>query len=110
MTQEFGLEERGRDLCVSASVSRSWCNTVPGDSAPAATHIPDGLAGVGGSSLTNEYLSASWYELQIVLNSGNHQHRDRTPVDWVYLIGPSPDLHLHSHYPTPARLLIPLPP
>ena len=106
MTQEFGLEERGRDLCVSASVTRSWCNTVPGDTAPAATHIPDGLAGVGGSALTNEYLSASWYELQIVLNSGNHQHRERTPVDWVYLIGQFRDLYLQSHCPEPVRLLI----
>ena len=106
MTQEFGLEERGRDLGVSASVSRSWCNTVPGDTAPAATHIPDGLAGVGGSALTNEYLSASWYELQIVLNSGNHKHRERTPVDWIYLIGQFRDLYLQSHYPEPIRLLI----
>ena len=106
MMHEFGLEGRGRDLFAIATESRSWCNTVPGDTAPVAAHIPDGTAGVGGSALTNEYLSASWYELQIVLNSGNHQHYERIPVDWVYVIGQFHDLYLQSHHPEPARLLI----
>jgi hypothetical protein len=106
MTQEFGLEGRSRDLFGVAGESRSWWNTVPFDTAPAAAHIPDGPGGVGGSALTNEYLSAAWYELQIVLNSGNHQHRDRAPVDWVYLIGQFRDLYLQSHEPDPVRLLV----
>ena len=106
MTQEFGLEARGRDLFGPIADSRTWCNAIPGDAAPAAAHIPNGRAGVGGSALTNEYLTASWYELQIILNSGNHQHRDRTPVDWVYLIGGFLDLHAQTHQPEPARLLV----
>jgi len=106
MTQEFGLEGRGRDLLGPAADSRTWCNIIPGDAAPAAAHIPNGPAGVGGSALTNEYLTAAWYELQIVLNSGNHQHRDRGPVDWVYVIGGFLDLQAHSHQPEPARLLV----
>ena len=61
---------------------------------------------MGGSALTNEYLNAAWYELQIVLNSGNHQHRERGPVDWVYVIGGFLDLHAQSHQPEPARLLV----
>jgi hypothetical protein len=105
MMQEFGLEGRRRDLFATAAESRSWCNTVPGDTAPVAAHIPDG-AGVGGSALTNEYLSASWYELQIVLNSGNHRHHERTPVDWVYVIDQFRDLYLQSHHPEPVRLLV----
>jgi hypothetical protein len=56
--------------------------------------------------LTNEYFIASWYELQIVLNAGNHQHRDRSPVDWVYLIGRFLDLYSQTHQPEPARLLV----
>jgi hypothetical protein len=56
--------------------------------------------------LTNEYFMAAWYELQIVLNSGNHQHRDRGPVDWVYVIGRYNDLHAQTHQPEPARLLV----
>jgi hypothetical protein len=106
MTQEFGLEGRGRNLIGSTADSRTWCNIVPGDAAPAAAHIPSGPAGVGGSALTNEYLNAVWYELQIVLNSGNHQHRERAPVDWVYVIGGFLDLHAQTHQPEPARLLV----
>ncbi len=106
MTQEFGLEGRGRDFFGPIADSRTWCNTVPGDAAPAAAHIPNGPAGVGGSALTNEYLTAAWYELQIILNSGNHQHREREPVDWVYVIAGFLDLQAQTHQPEPARLLV----
>jgi len=106
MTQEFGLEGRGRELLGANAESRTWCNSGPADTAPAAANIPSGASGVGGSALNNEYLSAAWYELQIVLNSGNHQHRDRTPVDWVYLIGQFRDLYHETNYPEPVRLLV----
>jgi len=106
MMQEFGLEARGRDLFGSTADSRTWCNTIPSETAPSAAQIPDGLAGVGGSALTNEYFMASWYELQVVLNSGNHQRRDRSPVDWVYLIGRFHDLYSQTRQPEPARLLV----
>jgi hypothetical protein len=106
MMQEFGLEGRGHDFFGSTADSRSWFNTIPADTAPSEAHIPDGAAGAGGSALTNEYLSASWYELQILLNNGNHQHRDRGPVDWVYLIGRYRDLYGQTHQPEPARLLV----
>ncbi len=106
MTQEFGLEARGRDLLGAHADTRTWSNSVPAETAPAASHIPSGPAGIGGSALTNEYLSASWYELQIILNSGNHRHRDRTPVDWVYLIGQFRNLYSLTRYPEPVRLLV----
>jgi hypothetical protein len=106
MVQEFGLEERGRDLFGPTAEDRSWFNTIPAETAPPETHIPDGPAGVGGSALTNEYFSASWYELQLILNSGNHQHRDRGPVDWVYMVGRYRDLYGQTHQPEPARLLV----
>jgi len=106
MMQEFGLEGRGPDLFGATTESRTWCNTIPVEAAPVAANIPSGSVGVGGSALTNEYLSASWYELQIILNSGNHRHRDRTPVDWVYLISQFRDLYSHSRFPEPVRLLV----
>jgi hypothetical protein len=106
MMQEFGLEGRGRDLFGPTAEDRSWFNTIPAETAPPETHIPDGPAGVGGSALTNEYFSASWYELQLILNSGNHQHRDRGPVDWVYMVGRYRDLYSQTHQPEPARLLV----
>jgi hypothetical protein len=106
MMQEFGLEGRGRDLFGLSAEPRTWCNTIPAETAPSESHIPDGAAGVGGRAVTNEYFTASWYELQIILNSGNHQHRDRGPVDWVYLIGRFPDLYVQTHHPEPTRLLV----
>jgi cytochrome c553 len=106
MMQEFGLEERGSDFFGPGAESRTWFNTVPGDAAPSATHIPDGPAGVGGSALTNQYASASWYELQILLNSGNHRHRDRAPVDWVYVIAGFHQLYDQTGQPEPVRLLV----
>jgi hypothetical protein len=61
---------------------------------------------MGGSALTNEYFDASWYELQMLVNCGNHRHRERLPVDWVYLIGQFLDLYRESRRPEPARLLV----
>jgi hypothetical protein len=106
MMQEFGLEGRGRDVFGATADSRTWCNTIPAETAPSASFIPDGAAGVGGSALTNEYFAASWYELQVVLNSGNHQHLDRGPIDWTYLIGRFLDLYGQTHQPEPTRLLV----
>ena len=106
MMQDFALEGRGRELLAGAADSRTWCNTIPAETAPSATHIPDGLSGVGGSALTNEYFSASWYELQILLNSGNHRRRGRGPVDWVYVVGRFRDLYAQTHQPEPSRLLV----
>jgi hypothetical protein len=108
VTQEFGLEGRGRELFGATGESRTWFNTIPAAAAPATVNIPDGPSGMGGSALTNEYFDASWYELQVLLNSGNHRHRDRLPVDWVYVIGRFLDLHRESRVPEPARLLVTL--
>jgi hypothetical protein len=104
--QEFGLEGRGRDLIGLTADSRTWCNTIPAETSPSEGFIPDGATGVGGSALSNEYFSASWYELQILVNSGNHQHRDRRPIDWTYVIGRFLDLYGQTHEPEPTRLLV----
>lgn len=106
MTQDFGLETQGSRPVGSNTGLHDWSNTIPADTAPDAVHVPEGPTGVDGSALNNEYLSAPWYELQIILNSGNHQHCDRTPIDWVYLIGHFHDLYTQSHVPEPVRLII----
>jgi hypothetical protein len=108
MMQEFGLEARGRELFGETGESRTWFNSVAAETAPTVVNIPDGPAGMGGSALTNEYFDASWYELQVLLNSGNHRHRARTPVDWIYLVGKFQDLYRESKRPEPARLLVTL--
>ncbi len=106
LTQEFGLEGRGRELFGESGDSRTWFNTIPAATAPAAANIPDGPAGMGGSALTNEYFNASWYELQVLLNNGNHRHHDRLPVDWISVIDGFQDLYRESRSPEPARLLV----
>ena len=106
MTQEFGLEARGREMFGPDGEPRTWLNTIPAAAAPATVNIPDGPSGMGGSALNNEYFDASWYALQVIVNSGNHRHRERTPVDWVYLIGRFLDLYRETHRPEPARLLV----
>lgn len=85
---------------------RSWWNTIPAATAPAELHIPDGPSGMGGSALTNEYYSNAWYEVQLLLNSGNHQHHGRSPMDSVYLIGRFLELQRQSGKPEPGRLLV----
>jgi hypothetical protein len=106
MTQEFGLEGRGRELFGPTGEPRTWFNVIPAATAPAAVNIPNGPSGMGGSALTNEYFNAAWYELQVLLNSGNHRHRDRAPVDWIYVVGEFQDLHRESRRPEPGRLLV----
>jgi len=106
MAQEFDLEKRGREYYGPDGESRTWFNSIPEATAPAAVGIPSGPNGMGGSALTNEYFNSAWYELQVLLNSGNHRHKDRTPVDWLYVIGSFQDLYRVTRKPEPARLLI----
>jgi len=106
MMEEFALEGRGREIFGLTADSRVWCNTTPKETAPVEAHIPGGASGVGGSALSNEYFNASWYELQILLNSGNHRHRDRGPVDWLYVVGRFRNLYDQTHQPEPTRLLV----
>jgi len=76
MMQELGW----KDAAATFRVARGFPHVVQHDSGRDRSIVsshPDGAAGVGGSALTNEYFMAAWYELQIILNSGNHQHRDR---------------------------------
>lgn len=106
MMQEFSLEGRGQEIIGPTADAHTWFNTAPKETAPLEAHIANGPSGVGGSAITNEYFNAAWYELQILLNSGNHQHRDRTPLDWVYLVGRFRNLYGETHRPEPARLLV----
>jgi hypothetical protein len=100
ITQKFGLEG------AEEAAPRLWLNTIPAATAPATVGIPDSSGGMNRSALTNEYFNNAWYELQILVNSGNHRHHGRLPVDWVYLAGHFLDLQQFSNTPEPGRLLI----
>ena len=106
LAQEFQLEGRGQEFYGPTGEPRTWFNTIPLAAAPAEAGIPDGPNGMGGSALTNEYFDNAWYEVQILLNSGNHRRHGRQPVDWVYLIDHFRGMYRESHRPEPVRLLI----
>jgi hypothetical protein len=106
LAQEFQLEGRGQEFYGATGEPRTWFNTIPLATAPAEANIPDGPNGMGGSALTSEYFNNAWYELQIVVNSGNHRRHGRTPIDWVYVIDRFRDMYRESHRPEPTRLLV----
>ena len=93
-----GLERAGSNMV--------WSNVVAADTAPATVNIPDTANGMGGSGLTNEYFNNAWYELQILLNDGGHQHHGREPVDWVYLAGHERELERWSGRSEPGRVMV----
>ena len=93
-----GLEGAGGNIV--------WGNVVAADTAPVTVNIPDSANGMGGSGLTNEYFNNAWYELQMLLNNGGHQHHGREPVDWVYIAGHERELERWSKMPEPGRVLL----
>ena len=105
VAQELGLEGQG-GYNKPGNPGRGWYNTIPAETAPAATKIPDGPNGMDGSALANEYFDSAWYELQLILNCGQHRHHDKRPIDWVYFVGRTLDLQRESHRPEPARALV----
>jgi hypothetical protein len=98
ISQSFGLEAAGEEAV--------WKNVVAAETAPATVSIPDNDNGMGGSGLTNEYFNNAWYELQMLLNDGGHQHHGRGPVDWVYVAGHERELERWSGVPEPGRVLV----
>jgi cytochrome c553 len=93
-----GLEDTGGDVI--------WANVVAAATAPATVNIPNNANGMAGSGLTNEYFNNAWYELQMLLNNGGHQHHGRDPVDWVYVAGHERELERWSGLPEPGRVLL----
>ncbi len=106
MENEFQLEGRGQEFFGPTGEPRTWFSTVPLSTAPVEAGIPDGPDGMGGSALTNEYFSNAWYEVQVLVNSGNHRRHDRQPIDWVYVLDRYRSLYGESHWPEPSRVLI----
>jgi hypothetical protein len=108
ITEKFELESGGpgTQRVLGSTYRESWLNATPAATAPASAHIPDGPNGMNGSTLTNEYFDNAWYELQILLNDGDHRHHGRGPVDWVYMAGRVHDLERTSGRSEPGRLLV----
>lgn len=54
---------------------------------PNMLHIPAGVGLGNGSSIVQQYLAYIWYHTQIILNPGNGQESQHTPVDFPYVFG-----------------------
>jgi cytochrome c553 len=93
-----GMEDAGGDVV--------WANVMAAETAPATVNIPNNANGMAGSGLTNEYFNNAWYELQMLLNNGGHQHHGHEPVDWVYVAGHERELERRSGVPEPGRVLV----
>jgi hypothetical protein len=97
-SSEYELEAAGGDVV--------WKHVMAAETAPATVNIPNNANGMAGSGLTNEYYNNAWYELQMLLNAGGHQHYGRDPVDWVYVAGHERELERWSGVPEPGRVLV----
>jgi len=98
ISHRYGLEASGGDVV--------WKNVMAAGTAPAAVNIPNNANGMAGSGLTNEYFNNAWYELQLLMNAGGHQHHGRDPVDWAYVAGHERELERWSGVPEPGRVLV----
>ena len=98
ISHQYGLEATGGHVV--------WSSVVAAETAPATVNIPNSANGMAGSGLTNEYFNNAWYELQMLLNDGSHQHHGRGPVDWVYVAGHERELERWSGVAEPGRVLV----
>lgn len=103
LNQEFGLEGYG-----PVGDVRTWYGSkIPFMSSPFMLKIPSGPNGVGGSAMTNEYLSSVWYHVQAVLNIDNQgKAAGQNPMDWSYTYGKLRELDVESGVHEPIRLTL----
>ncbi|MGC2660851.1 MAG: hypothetical protein WA324_23085 [Bryobacteraceae bacterium] len=87
--QEFQLEGMGQTYFTALNAdTRAWPNQGAFYASPALNGIPDGSPGIGnGLYGTFLYHSLVWYQMQIILNSGNGTQSGPYPVDWAYTYG-----------------------
>ena len=89
LNQEFGVEGFNQLIFGPQAPSRGWMTNMLFRAGPGITGIPRPSPGIGnGSVIAHIYDSVSWYELELVLNSGLGG-----TIDWPYFLGyPTNDL------------------
>jgi cytochrome c553 len=87
INQEFELEGMPQVPFGPQADARAWYSPVPFQVSPNMLHIP--LAGNldNGKNSTRTYLAYIWYHLQLVLNAGNGQFVENSPMDLGYVYG-----------------------
>lgn len=98
MMQEFGLESYGGVYFGPAAEFRTFFDRIAFTTSPFQLGPIPPEFGIGGSELTNEFLSNAWYQVQLILNPGNGTAQGTTPIDWAYVWGHFKDLWQLSEY------------
>jgi hypothetical protein len=88
-TEVRGAEFTGYDA--SYALPRAWIgvNRVVFDASPFLTGLEGGVTGSesGNNDFNYDYLSNSWYQLQVILNAGQRQNGGFSVVDFPYAFG-----------------------
>ncbi|WP_257457251.1 hypothetical protein [Archangium lipolyticum] len=109
--QEFGLEDRQRQLFPTSREARGWMTNNTFDSSPNLLKLPRNNTGIndnGPAMFT--YFSMAWYQLSLILYSGNHSDgadRDgQRPIDWGYVHGFISEMQRVGTSTTPTNALL----
>jgi len=82
--------------------NHAWFSNFPFFASPFMEHIPRPNASIGnGLAITHRYYSFIWYQLQMLLNDGNHAPNPHgVALDWAYSVGyPTQDLTWYTVTP-----------
>jgi hypothetical protein len=93
LMQEFELEGHARDMYPASRETRGWFDHIAFDISPNIMHLPRTSTGINNNTrLMHTYFSMAWYQVQLILFSGNHtqdsvSRNGQRPVDWPYVYG-----------------------
>ncbi len=106
LLQEFALEDYGQDIFGPTGETRTWPNGIPFVISPfmMGIRVESGAGPLSLFTLTSDYLSNAWYQIQAIVNSGNRQPAASYPVDWGYLYSFVMNLNQSSTAPGALRL------
>jgi hypothetical protein len=104
LNQEFGLEAMPQVVYGSKANIHSWYGSQPFYTSPTQQHIPFGPGLGNGTNVVDVYLSFVWYQMQLILNDGQGQEIDHTPIDFGYTAGRIKDLALAANNPPGINL------
>ncbi|NND72402.1 MAG: T9SS type A sorting domain-containing protein [Rhodothermales bacterium] len=102
-----GLQEAAPTLYPGVGEARSWFGNTRSvfDVAPHISGPPQTGSYPHGDPLQNFFMSSAWYELQLILNSGNRNGVSIRPHDWKYHYGHIGDIMKESGRREPMRHL-----
>jgi hypothetical protein len=105
--QQYGLEDEAPEMYPAGekytwfSRSRSIFNAAPHISREAG--VPD--VWTYGSEKLDKIFSHFWYHAQLVINAGNRDPLEHSPMDWKYQFGHIGDFSSHSGVTSGTRLV-----